>query len=174
MSYQPPPAGFDPFNYKANEAQSNPVTNNGSTDIAFDAFLRDVNAPPIQLVYGAVAEATTAGSGMPPYNPSSIPITSNVSGGQLVNGVGDGVEVNDSIIVESHITDGYLRNCKIYGGAFTDCSFKSCLFYNVKHCYESKLDDCTVVGGGTTLVACAHKRSELAGAILKDCKVRTD
>ena len=162
MSYQPPPVQFD---CAQKEVEDQPLPQPlglvtgvplamGSKENPFDSM-------------------HVAGGGMPPPLPFSVPITANTVGRTVTYGVARDTDFTDCELRDVHLVGGYIRNCRIFGGAFEDCTFKSCALHHVHHCYECKLDDCSVEPNDTTvLVDCTLIRCETASAGLRDCTVK--
>lgn len=163
MSYQPPPGNYD---LAAKQDESVPMpTPLGMVEGVPIAMAGTMDAP-----FGALH---AAGTGMPPPMPQSTLITGNISNRTVAFGRAENIDFTDCELREVHLVGGYVRNCRVFGGAFEDCTFKSCALHNVHHCYESKLDDCSIEQRDTTvLVECNLIHCETGSADLRDCKVK--
>ena len=163
MSYQPPPGNYD---LAAKQDESTPMpTPLGMVEGVPIAMAGTMDAP-----FGALH---SAGTGMPPPMPQSTLITGNISNRTVAFGRAENIDFTDCELREVHLVGGYVRNCRVFGGAFEDCTFKSCALHNVHHCYESKLDDCSIEQRDTTvLVECNLIHCETGSADLRDCKVK--
>ena len=106
---------------------------------------------------------------MPEPHPDATFCRSDVCGKPLYNIVATNIELEGCELRDVHCTGTYIRNCNIYGGAFSECSFKSSNLHNVRICIEGRFDDATV-DAGSILTKCKLKRSKTAGATLNNCK----